>query len=80
MVKSASASAGLRDVSAGSRPQPGKKSVGFKLSPEQEADYLAMVEEGAITSRERYAARYKARADKARADKRPVPTTLRSYR
>lgn len=76
----AAATEALRDVSAGSRTQPAKKVIGFKLNQEQEADFQAMVEDGATITRERYAARYKARADKAKAEKRPIPKTLRSFR
>src|SRR3990167_2241676 len=74
------ASAALKDISAGSRTQTGKPVLGVKLTPVQESDYQAMLEEGVTLSRERYAARYKARADKFRAEKKSAPKTLRSFR
>lgn len=79
--RSASATAALKDVSGGGGGgTSAKKIVGVKLSPEQEVDFSDMVEQGMDISRERYYARYKARAEKAKAEKRPVPKTLRSYR
>lgn len=77
----AAATAALKDISAGGGGgAPRKQVVGVKLTPEQEADFAQMVEEGLAMTRERYAARVKARQDKAKSEKRPIPKTLRSFR
>ena len=77
---SSNASAALRDVSAGTHVTTGKPPQAFKLTPEQERDFQAMLEEGETLSREKYYARYKARAAKAKAESRTIPKTLRSFR
>jgi len=73
------ASAALRDVSVG-RGAPAKKSAGVTLTAEQESDFQALLSEGMDLTREQYAAKYKARAEKAKAAGRPIPKTFRSFR
>ena len=71
------AAAALRDASAGMGTKPHKASEAVKLTPEQEHDYLNMVEGGWTGSREQYHAKWKARAAKAKEAGRSIPKTYR---
>ena len=69
------ARAALKDLAAGGGASPKTQSV--RLSKEQEKDYQAIVGDGVDITRAEYYAKWKSRADQARANKKPVPATYR---
>ena len=65
----------LKDLSAGGGASP--KPATIRLSKEQEVDYQAIISDGVNLTRPEYYAKWKARADQAKAKKRPIPATYR---
>lgn len=73
------AAAALRDLSAGVGSKPAKGAGSFKLTPEQETDYQDLIANGWPGTREQYHAKWKSRAEKAKAANRSIPKTYRSF-
>ena len=65
----------LKDISAGGGASP--KSQSIRLSKDQEVDYQGIVNDGVNLTRAEYYAKWKARADQAKAKGRPMPKTYR---
>ena len=78
-IKKAPAVAGqLRDIAAGGATAS-RKPTSVRLTPEQETDFQEWFDEGGKKgTREQYYTKWKARADTAKTNKKPIPKTLRS--
>ena len=69
------ARAALKDLSAGGGASP--KPAGVRLTAEQEKDFQGLVENGWPGDRKDYYAKYRARADQAKAQGKKIPATYR---
>ena len=65
----------LKDVSSGGGASP--KPAGVRLTKEQETDFQAILQDGIDITRAEYYAKWKARADQAKAGGRKIPATYR---
>src|SRR3990167_5678914 len=65
----------LKDLAAGGGASP--KPVGIRLTKEQETDFQAILNDGVNLTRAEYYAKWKSRADQAKAGGRKIPATYR---
>ena len=65
----------LKDLAAGGGASP--KPAGVRLTQEQEGDYQAILKDGIDLTRAEYYAKWKSRADQAKAAGRKIPSTYR---